>query len=67
MPPGLDDRNDQITLSCLKIRYNEKKIDIFVTFLYFCRHIEKMANSSLKLIMGSESVDKNTIAYAFSK
>ena len=48
MPPDLDDRNDQITLSCSKIRYNEEKIDIFVTFLYFCHYIEKMANGSVK-------------------
>ena len=44
MPPDLDDRNDQITLSCSKLQYNEKKL----SFLYFCRHIEKMANSSVK-------------------
>ena len=47
MPADLDDRNDKITLSCSKIRYNEKN-DIFVTFLYFCHHIEKMANCSVK-------------------
>ena len=67
MPLDLDDRNDQITLSCSKIRYNEKKIDIFVTFLYFCRHIEKMANGSVKQTMESEIVDKNIIGYTFSK
>ena len=48
MPPDLDDRNDQITLSCSKIQYNGKKIDIFVAFLYFCHHIENMAESSVK-------------------
>ena len=27
---------------------NTKKNEIFVTFLYFCRRIEKMANGSVK-------------------
>ena len=47
MPLDLNNQNDQITLSCSKIRYNEKK-NIFVTFLYVCRHIEKMTNGSVK-------------------
>ena len=61
------DLDDQTILPCLKIRYNEIKIDIFVTFLYFCRHIEKMANVSVKWTMGLERADTNTIRYAFSK
>ena len=48
MPPELYDRNDQITLSCSKIQYIEKQIDILVTFLYFGRHIEEITKGSVK-------------------
>ena len=48
MPPDPDDGNDLMTLSRSKIRYNEKRIEIFVFQKYFRRYIEKMAGDSKK-------------------
>ena len=41
MPLDLDDRNDQITLSCSKIRYNEKKLTFLWLFNIYLAILKK--------------------------